>query len=219
MRTVNKKAIILLICLASATFFPGCTDWKKKYKALNVEHENLKGLLERERAEKGQLNEQVSQSRQTIEELQKQITERQQTTAQATGFGEGYDVALNAKDGTLTVTLSDKILFDSGKATLKKSSSTELDHITSVLQSKYAGRQIDVVGHTDSDPIKKSPWKDNMQLSTERANVVVRYLVEHGIPQSNIRAIGRGESQPIASNKTASGKAKNRRVEIVVHMK
>jgi chemotaxis protein MotB len=219
MRTVNKKAIILLICLMSATILPACTDWKKKYKALNVEHENLKGLYERERAEKGQLTEQVSQSRQTIEELQKQITERQQTAAQASGFGEGYDVALNAKDGTLTVTLSDKILFDSGKAALKKSSNAELDHITSVLKSKYSGRQIDVIGHTDSDPIKKSPWKDNMQLSTERANVVVRYLVDHGIPQNSIRAIGRGESQPIASNKTASGKAKNRRVEIVVHMK
>ena len=219
MRTVNKKAIILLICLASAAILPGCTDWKKKYKALNVEHENMKGLLEKEKAEKGQLNEQVSQSRQTIEELQKQIAERQQTAAQASGFGEGYDVALNAKDGTLTVTISDKILFDPGKATLKKSTSAELDHIKSVLQSKYSGRQIDVVGHTDSDPIKKSPWKDNMQLSTERANGVVRYLVERGIPQENIRAIGRGESQPVASNSTASGKAKNRRVEIVVHMK
>ncbi|MFA5251024.1 MAG: OmpA family protein [Phycisphaerae bacterium] len=219
MRTVNKRAIILLICFASAIVLPGCTDWKKKYKALNVEHENLKGLLDREKSEKGQLTEQVSQSRQTIEELQKQIADRKQTAAQASGFGEGYDVALNAKDGTVTVTVSDKILFDSGKATLKKSSSTELDHIKSVLQSKYSGRQIDIVGHTDSDPIKKSQWKDNMQLSTERANVVVRYLVEHGIPQDSIQAVGRGDSQPVASNKTVSGKAKNRRVEIVVHMK
>ena len=219
MRTVNKKAIILLTCLASALLLPSCTDWKKKYRAANIENENLKGLLEREKAEKGQLNEQVSQNRQTIEELQKQIAERKQTAAQASGFGEGYDVALNSKEGTVTVTVSDKILFDPGKAALKKSSSTELDHIKSVLQSKYSGRQIDVVGHTDSDPIKKSPWKDNMQLSTERANVVVRYLVEHGIPQDSIRAIGRGESQPVASNSTASGKAKNRRVEIVVHMK
>ncbi|MGA1979273.1 MAG: OmpA family protein [Sedimentisphaerales bacterium] len=219
MRTVNKKAIILLTCLASAMFFPSCTDWKKKYKALNVEHENLKGLLDREKSEKGQLNEQVSQSKQTIEELQKQIAERKQTAAQATGFGEGYDVTLSSKAGTVTITLSDKILFDPGKATLKKSSSTELDHIKSVLQSKYSGRQIDVVGHTDSEPIKKSPWKDNMQLSTERANVVVRYLTEHGIPKDNIRAVGRGDSHPVASNATAGGRAKNRRVEIVVHMK
>jgi chemotaxis protein MotB len=219
MRTVNKKAIILLACLSSVLFLPSCTDWKKKYNSLNVEHENLKGLYEKERTEKGQLNAEVSQKQQTIEELQKQIAERKQTAAQASGFGEGYDVALNSKEGTVTVTVSDKILFDPGKAVLKKSSGTELDHIKSVLQSKYAGRQIDVVGHTDSDPIKKSQWKDNMQLSTERANVVVRYLVEHGIPQSNIRAIGRGESQAVASNSSASGKAKNRRVEIVVHMK
>ena len=219
MQTVNKKAIILLICLASVVFSPGCTNWEKKYKALNVENENLKGLLEREKSEKGQLTEQVSQSRQTIEELQKQIAERKQTAAQASGFGEGYDVALSSKAGTITITLSDKILFDSGKATLKKSSSAELNHIESVLQSKYSGRQIDVIGHTDSEPIKKSPWKDNMQLSTERANVVVRYLTEHGIPKDKLRAVGRGDSQPIAPNTTASGRAKNRRVEIVVHMR
>jgi flagellar motor protein MotB len=87
------------------------------------------------------------------------------------------------------------------------------------LQSKYSGRQIDVVGHTDSDPIKKSPWKDNLQLSTERANSVIRYLTERGIPKDKLRAVGRGDSQPVAPNTTASGKAKNRRVEIVVHMR
>jgi len=219
MQTANKKTIILLICLVSATFFPGCTDWKKKYKAMNVEHENLKGLLERERSEKGQLTEQVSQSQQTIEELQRQIAERRQTPAQATGFGEGYDVAFDPRAGTITVTLPNAILFDPGKATLKRGISTELDHIQSVLQSKYSGRQIDVVGHTDSDPIKKSPWKDNWELSAQRSLSVVRYLTERGISKDKIRAVGRGDSQPVASNATASGKAKNRRVEIVVHMR
>jgi chemotaxis protein MotB len=219
MQTANKKTIILLICIASATFSPGCTNWEKKYKALNVEHENLKGLLERERAEKGQLSEQVSQNQQTIEELQRQIAERKKSPAEASGFGEGYDVAFDAQAGTITVTLPNAILFDSGKANLKKGTSAELDHIQSVLQSKYSGRQVDVVGHTDSDPIKKSPWKDNWELSAQRALSVVRYLVERGIPKNNIRAVGRGESQPIAPNDSASGKAKNRRVEIVVHMK
>ena len=219
MRTINKKAITLLICLVATVFFPGCTNWKKKYKALDVEHENLKGLFERERSEKGQLAEQISQNQQTIEELQKQIAERHQTPAEATGFGKGYDVAFDAQAGTITVTLPNAILFDPGKATLKKGTSTELDHIQSVLQSKHSGRQIDVVGHTDSDPIKKSPWKDNWELSAQRALSVVRYLTERGIPKDNIRAVGRGESQPVASNATASGKAKNRRVEIVVHMR
>ncbi|MDD5327301.1 MAG: OmpA family protein [Phycisphaerae bacterium] len=219
MQTVNKKAIILLLCVASAAFLSGCTDWKKKYKAMNVEHENLKGLLERERSEKGQLTEQVSQNQQTIEELQRQISERNQSPAQASGFGEGYDVAFDAQAGTVTVTLPNAILFDPGKANLKKSTSAELDHIQSVLQSKYSGRQVDVVGHTDSDPIKKSQWKDNWELSAQRSLSVVRYLVERGVSKDTIRAVGRGESQPVAPNDSASGKAKNRRVEIVVHMK
>ena len=219
MRAANKKTIILLICFVSTTFLPGCTNWKKKYQALNVEHQNLKGLFERERSEKGRFAEQISQDQQTIEDLQRQIAERSQTPAEVTGFGEGYDVAFDPRAGTITVTLPNTILFDPGKAALKRGISTELDHIQSVLQSKYSGRQIDVVGHTDSDPIKKSKWKDNWELSAQRALSVVRYLLERGIPKDNIRAVGRGESQPIASNATASGKARNRRVEIVVHIK
>jgi chemotaxis protein MotB len=209
----------MLISIVSISLLPGCTNWKKKYEALNVEHQNLKGLLERERSEKGQLGERISKDSQTIAELQKQIAERSKTPAEATGFGEGYDVAFDPSAGTITVTLPNTILFSSGKATLKKATSTELNHIRSVLRSKYAGRQIDVVGHTDSDPIKKSKWKDNLELSAQRALTVLRYLVARGIPEKEIRAVGCGATRPIASNATASGKARNRRVEIVVNMR
>jgi chemotaxis protein MotB len=219
MRSVRKETIILLIGLISITFFSGCTNWKKKYAALNVEHQNLRGLYERERAEKGQLAQQLTQGRQTIEELQKQIEERSQSPAEATGFGKGYDVSFDASAGTITVTLPNAILFDSGKATLKKEISTELDHIRSVLRERYAGKMIDVVGHTDTDPIKKSPWKDNLELSAQRSLSVVRYLISRGIPAERVRAVGRGESKPIASNATASGKSRNRRVEIVVYIR
>ena len=75
------------------------------------------------------------------------------------------------------------------------------------------------MGHTDTDPIQKSGWKDNWQLSSERALSVARYLVSHGVPEKQVRAVARGSTQPVASNSTATGKAKNRRVEIVVHMK
>jgi chemotaxis protein MotB len=219
MRTVTqnpKFKSLVLIGLVSIFILPGCTDWKKKYENLNVEHQNTLGLLERERAEKSQL---VEQNQQTIEQLQRQITERYQSPAEATGFGEGYDVTFDPSAGTITVTLPNAILFDSGKATLKKATSVELNHIRSVLQDKYPGRQIDVVGHTDADPIKKSKWKDNWELSSQRALTVIRYLLKRGIPKDEIRAVGCGASQPIASNSTNSGKAKNRRVEIIVHMK
>ena len=167
----------------------------------------------------GQLADQLSQDQMTIEELQRQIEERAETPADVTGFGTGYDVAFDPSKGTITVTLKNEILFDSGKATLKKATSVELDHIHSVLRSKYSGKQIDVVGHTDTDPIKKSKWKDNWELSAQRALSVLRYLVKRGISEKEIQAVGCGQSQPIASNSTASGKARNRRVEIVVHLR
>jgi len=219
MRAANKKTIVLLTCFVVFTLLPGCTNWEKKHQALSVEHENLKGLLERERSEKGMLADQVTQGQQTIEELQRQIEEQKKTPAEASGFGAGYDVAFDPSAGTITVTLPNSILFDSGKATLRKATSNELDHIRSVLRQKYPGKLIDVVGHTDTDPIKKSKWKDNWELSAQRALTVARYLIQRGVPGDKIRAVGCGESRPIASNANASGKAKNRRVEIVVNIR
>ena len=220
MQFKNIKLItIFSLAVIAMMLLPGCTDWKKKYKALNVEHQNLKGLLDRERAEKGQLADQLSQSQATIDDLTNKIEQQKQTPAQATGFGDGYDVAFDAAAGTITVTLPNAILFSAGKASLKQATSNELDHIQSVLQSKYAGKQVDVVGHTDSDPIKKSKWKDNWELSAQRSLSVVRYLIDRGVPKDAIRAVGCGAARPVASNSTASGKAKNRRVEIVVKMK
>jgi len=212
-----KFKCLLLIGLVSIFLLTGCTNWKKRYDALNVEHQNLKGLFEFERSEKGRLAGRISQDQLTIQELQRQIAERQ-SAAKATGF-QG-DVRFDPSAGTITVTLPNAILFDSGKATLKKATSAELDHIRSVLrQQRYSDKQIDVVGHTDSDPIKKSKWRDNWQLSAERALAVVGYLTKRGIAEKRIRAVGCGAAMPIASNTTASGKARNRRVEIVVYMR
>ena len=219
MRAANKKTIALLTCSVLFTLLPGCVNWEKRHEALSVEHENLKGLLDRERSEKGMLADQVTQGQQTIEELQRQIEQQRKTPADATGFGEGYDVAFDAAAGTITVTLQNSILFGSGQAALKKATSVELDHIRSVLRQKYAGKPIDVIGHTDSDPIKKSKWKDNWELSAQRALTVARYLIQRGLPEDKIRAVGCGESRPVASNANATGRAKNRRVEIVVNIR
>ena len=120
-RSQDRKSTMLVMTCALTTFallLPGCTNWKKKYEALNVEHQNVKGLLDRTMAEKGMLADEVSSGQQTIEELQRRIAERQ-TAAEATGFGPGYDVSFDPAAGTITVTLPNTILFDSGKAVLK----------------------------------------------------------------------------------------------------
>jgi chemotaxis protein MotB len=222
MQTANKKTIVLLNCLVLTTFLAGCggfpTNWKKKHDILDVAYRNLDGRYQNLKQKSA---ERILQDQRTIAELQKQIEERKQSPAVATGFGEGYIVDFDPSAGTITVTLPNTILFSSGEATLKKATNTDLNHIQSVLQSRYPGRQIDVVGHTDSDPIKvtKDKWKDNLELSSQRALTVTRYLIKRGIPKDKIRAVGCGATRPIASNATASGKAKNRRVEIVVYMR
>jgi len=198
----------------------GCTDYKKKYDYLNVEHQNLKGRFENLQTERQQLADRIAQDQQTIDELQRQIDELNKTPAEATGF-EGMDVAFDAAAGTITVTLPNTILFDSGIATLKSATNKELDQILSVVRQKYADKDIDVVGHTDTDPIVKTKdqWKDNLELSAQRALAVARYLIQHGIPEKQVRADACGSARPVASNSSSEGKAKNRRVEIVVNMR
>jgi chemotaxis protein MotB len=219
MRITDRKTIVVLLCLFSIVFLPGCTNWKKKYMLLDAENNNLKGLLGRADTEKGQLADRISQDQSTIEELQRQIEELHKSPVDVTGFGSDMDVSVDAAAGTITVTLPNAILFDSGKAELRKATISELDHICSVVKERYAGRQIDVVGHTDTDPIKKSTWKDNWELSAQRALTVTRYLSQRCVSEKEIRAVGCGESKPVVSNDSATNKAKNRRVEIVVHMR
>ena len=216
MKAADKlRTIVVLIGLVSLTLFSGCTDWKKKYENQLAVSKNLEGLLLRERTEKSQIAE---QSQKTIDDLQRQIAELNRSPAEATGF-EGFDVKFDPSAGTITVTLENTILFSSGQATLKKATSRELDNIQSVLRQKYRNNQVDVVGHTDTDPIKKSKWKDNLELSAQRALTVVRYLIDRGVDEKRIRAVGCGPSQPVASNATSAGKSKNRRVEIVVYIR
>lgn len=227
MQNKVRMAGLTLTVLAAASMLSGCTNWKKKYEALNVEHQNLKGLyencvasLDSSSARQAELSQQLSQSQMTIEQLQQQIEQKKATPAEATGFQVG-DVSVDEKAGTITVTLENTILFAPGSAKLKSATNAELDHIYNVIRERYAGRQIDVVGHTDSDPIRKTKnlWKDNWDLSAGRALTVLRYLVDKGIPGERIRAVACGETRPVASNANPTGKARNRRVEIVVHIR
>jgi chemotaxis protein MotB len=226
MKTTGKVLGVLAGLFVIATL-TGCTNWEKKYKSLDVEYQNVKGLYENCQAtldssasEKARMSQELANSRKQLEDMQKQIQEKKATPGDVTGFGN-MDVAVDAAAGTITVSVSDEILFASGAATLKKSYIAELDKINSVIRERYSSRKIDVVGHTDTDPIvkTKNKWKDNWDLSAQRALTVTRYLVDKGIAKERIRAVGCGDARPVASNATSTGKSKNRRVEVVVYMK
>ena len=228
MKKVFGKTLLLYVSLVVVVVASGCTNWKKKYQGLEVEYRNLQGRydncvasLDSSALEKNQLGAELARSQKTINELQREIEDRNVSPGQASGFGDDYDVAFDPAAGTITVTLPNALLFSVGQASLKKSTLAELDHVQSVLNDRYRGRVIDVVGHTDSDPVKKTKkfWKDNWELSAERSLSVLRYLVDRGVAKDKVRAVACGASKPIASNSTSSGKARNRRVEIVVHMR
>ena len=122
----------------------------------------------------------------------------------------GYD------ERGLVTRMLDQVLFDSGKAELRRSASPVLDKVAKVLQ-EVSDQPVGVEGHTDNQPIKYSGWSSNKALSVARANAVVKYLVDkQGIDPGRLTAIGYGDEHPLTSNETAAGRQKNRRVEIII---
>ena len=101
--------------------------------------------------------------------------------------------------------------FDVNKAVIKPEGKAKLDDLTDKVKSINL-EVIIAVGHTDSDGGDAA----NQALSVKRAEAVKAYLVTKGIEKNRVYTEGKGEKQPVADNKTAPGKAKNRRVEIEV---
>lgn len=118
-------------------------------------------------------------------------------------------------DGRMVLTLPMDILFASGKADLTEEGRSSLLEVGEVLAT-VRGRQFQVEGHTDNVPIKTARFPSNWELGAERALVVVRTLVEGGVPARQLSAATFGELRPTETNDTAAGRAANRRIEIVV---
>lgn len=123
---------------------------------------------------------------------------------------EGVDVT-RVDDDELKVTVRNEVLFDFDSAALRGASRDSIEEMADVFQ-KYPDTTIIVEGHTDS----KGTAAYNQRLSNRRANAVENYLQNLGVRSSRIEAVGRGESEPRATNNTASGRQLNRRVEIHV---
>lgn len=111
----------------------------------------------------------------------------------------------------LIVTLPQDILFATDSTAVRPDLQRDLGAVAGNLQA-YPNSTIQVIGHTDSD----GEAAYNQQLSEGRARAVANVLINNGVSGARIQSFGRGESQPIASNLSAQGKAQNRRVEIVI---
>ncbi len=132
---------------------------------------------------------------------------------------ESRDVTISNLQGRLTVSILDRVLFDSGEAVLKPDGQAVMRKVAALL-AEHPRLQIQVVGHTDNLPIRpdaRNRFASNWELSTARALAAVHFLTEAaGVDTRRVGAVGYGEFRPIADNLTADGRAKNRRIEIAI---
>jgi len=202
-------------------------------EGLQREQAELKASFTKQRADLAEMQASFERQRaelqQQIEELEQQkmqlLASSQETQAQydslvrnLTEEVEKGQLQVRQYKNMLTVDVAEQLFFDSGEASLKQSGKEVLKKVGDALKG-YEDKVIRIVGHTDNVPISKAHRKvfpSNWELSVARATTVVRYLQEVGIPPERMVASGRAEYAPVASNDSAEGRQKNRRIEITL---
>ncbi len=181
-------------------------ELEAKQKALSIEQERL------------------SKSAQRLNELEEMIAAKEaamrklkETLSKALNGFEGKGLTVEQKNGKVYVSMENKLLFNSGSWAVSSEGKKAVVELGKVL-GENPDIAVLIEGHTDNDPYGGSgPIADNWDLSTKRATAIVGILSENkAINKKNLTAAGRGEFSPLATNETAEGKAKNRRIEIIL---
>ena len=176
------------------------------------------------RSERDALFAQNLEAQQTIEDLRRSIDALNTENAtlrsdlasggppelDTTGFEGVQDVTVTQSAGKITLNVPGDLLFAPGKVQLTDPSKKTLSQIAGIINAEYPGRRIRVEGYTDTDPITKSKWADNLQLSMERSASVYRFLEGQNVEPELMYASGFGSQSPKETKKLS------RRVEIVV---
>jgi chemotaxis protein MotB len=119
------------------------------------------------------------------------------------------------RDGRMVLQLRNDVLFDSGRVDIKKEGKDALAEVARILAT-LEDRELQVAGHTDNVPIASARFPSNWELSAARALAVVHHLIDRGVKPKLLSAAGYGEHDPVASNDKPEGRARNRRIEIVL---
>jgi chemotaxis protein MotB len=183
-----------------------------------IEAERLRLSSERDKlsSERDLLSQAVQEKEAELARLKATYTNLEEKMKAEIAEGE---IRLSQAEGRIQVDLVDKILFDSGEAQLSERGAEVLTRLGAVLVG-VEGRSIQVSGHTDDSPPSQrlaATFPTNWELSVARAVNVVRFLQEKAsVPARRLVAAGYGETHPVASNATPKGRARNRRIEILL---
>jgi len=169
-------------------------------------------------AENGRLKEEIAGLQKAKEEVQKASQTYEQLLDKMKSEISQGQVTISELKGKLTVNLVDAILFDSGKAEVKEDGLAVLQKVVDILKT-VKDKTIRIEGHTDNVPIRgalTAKYATNWELSAARAINVTRFLQKQGLDPMILTAAAYGEYKPVAPNDAEEGKAKNRRIEIVL---
>lgn len=192
--------------------------------ALNAERSKQMTQLSRLQSENRTLAEQIAFEQQRSAELQQRVAAadaalnaRDAETDRLNTALAGTNIDVTRRGGHLVLAVPTELTFSSGKADLNKAGRDALSRVADILKSDYAGKTYWIEGHTDSEQPKKSGWKNNLELSANRAMSVANFLtMEIGLDPTHLRVAGYGEFAPKEANDTPEGRAANRRVEILI---
>lgn len=207
---------------------------QQQLTSLEATQTRMSGALATLAEEKVDLSAQLADERQHSLTLEQQLQEAQRRKEnELAGMKDTYDrlvsalqneisqkeIALYQAKERLTVTILDRVLFPSGQATLTSEGEQIIAKVATIL-AKVSDQRIHIEGHTDNVPISaalSTRFPTNWELSTARATEVVKYLIAQGkLTASQLSAVGRADTAPVASNTSEEGRRLNRRIEIIV---
>lgn len=161
-------------------------------------------------------------TREQLFEVQKQQQKAQERLAAFRELNERFrslvdtgKLSVRFRNGQMVIELPSEVLFASGRARLSSAGETALAEVLDILKD-FQNRRFLIAGHTDNVKIRSRRFKNNWYLSTARAVSVVDFMIEAGFDPGNLAAAGYGQFDPVAANDTEEGRAKNRRIEIIL---
>jgi len=212
----NKAVWLIATPLVLAFVVGGCANKEKQelvalrgqYNELSEQNQDLQSQLAQSKAREAQVLSQLNDKTADLDAAKAEVQALKSREVETTPVvsAQGWEAGLSAD----RVTVGSDILFASGKASLTSAGKAALDKIAADIRRSYPNMPVRVYGYTDTDPIKRSKWKDNLELSSMRAMAVTRYLTSKGVNAKLVESIGMGEHHPVGGSK-----AKSRRVEII----
>ncbi|MCK6479059.1 MAG: OmpA family protein [Planctomycetaceae bacterium] len=232
---MKRLAGLGLLTLAAGLAASGCAstgaDWRERYLEKERDASDLASQLSEERNAHSTAVAQLEEARARITDLEGENASLRSRPAEAAAPApagdemgdtlarlkqQGMD-AYQTADGNIAIVIPSDINFAAGSKDLTGPGKAAVGQVAKELDGQFAGYTVRIEGHTDGDPIRKSKFTDNFELGAERALTVLRSLVkDHGLAPERLIAATRGETVPVADNKSEKGKARNRRVEVVV---